>query len=961
MTQLRKDLERKYKKDDVFLTTVRGGDADGQAGLRRYLNVYRRILDMKSRVENTVGVLHSDLRSCRLDTKTSFETGLFGGSLSFDHHTHDWEAFKVRLTQFCVANGVTDENDKNQRRRRTFLITALTEDTMRVASSLVAPDSLDAVPYERLVSLFDAHFMIKRSVFAERYNFYRAEQRPGEDVAEWAARRWSWSSPYSARARLRARSGRDSGGASSVGGVFALKTATGGQGAPLESASSGGRRRTVDVRGAPLSTSSVRCFVCGNANHNAKECRFANYKCNKCEKKGHLRRMCREKGDARASHYLAAELAGDVEGKLNKFKVQLQLKPDAKPIFFKPRPVPFALKPKVDEALDKLIETGILKSVNYSDYATPITPVLKSDGTVRVCGDYSVTLNKVLHIDRYPLPRIEELFARLHEGKEFSKLDLSMAYMQLELTEDSQPLTCINTHRGLFQFTRLVFGLSSAPAIFQKTMERILAGIEGICIFLDDILISGPNKDTHRKRLNEVLNRLQEAGPFARFAKMGAKWMWSEAHQSAFETVKRALESELALAHYDPRLSTVLTVDASPTGLGAVLAQQQEDGSESDSVRFSGAHPNPFVLKPIISHFYQYLGTKRDPEMTANRLQRYALFLSAYNYTVQYVRSANNVADYLSRSHPHARLPTGAARGHARRASMLRTGKLTRSGGPDRCGHRERSGRVRRVHGAAARPEVEWAPLADGAGIEPVLRRLSEMLGRFGLPRTIVTDNASPFTSARFRRYCEYDRCLSGAVDARPERAYEARLVVSTTPQAAYEHYNSDESDDDYTFVKMQSNADDRARQTEIETTTTRGADRADERQSAEDCGEELNISKTTPIRHHHRRKVKKAGIPCPVVVTVRRPRMRTRTPRLRPGVDTAAALPREIAFFAIKNKQEKHDAQLFARYLRLRPFRVRVWRVFSVDAALPLRLISLCTTYLIVVVQLTSFVLISY
>ncbi|GBP64255.1 hypothetical protein EVAR_21573_1 [Eumeta japonica] len=114
--------------------------------------------------------------------------GLFGGSLSFDHHSHDWEAFKVRLTQFCVANGVTDENDKNQRRRRAFLITALTEDTMRVASSLVAPDSLDAVPYERLLSLFDAHFMIKRSVFAERYNFYRAEQRPGEDVAEWAAR-----------------------------------------------------------------------------------------------------------------------------------------------------------------------------------------------------------------------------------------------------------------------------------------------------------------------------------------------------------------------------------------------------------------------------------------------------------------------------------------------------------------------------------------------------------------------------------------------------------------------------------------------------------------------------------------------------------------------------------------------------------------------------------------------------
>ncbi|GBP41393.1 Uncharacterized protein K02A2.6 [Eumeta japonica] len=82
-------------------------------------------------------------------------------------------------------------------------------------------------------------------------------------------------------------------------------------------------------------------------------------------------------------------------------------------------------------------------------FGSGLAEILKSDGTVRVCGDYSVTLNKVLHIDRYPLPRIEELFARLHEGKEFSKLDLSMAYMQLELTEDSQPLTCINTHRGL--------------------------------------------------------------------------------------------------------------------------------------------------------------------------------------------------------------------------------------------------------------------------------------------------------------------------------------------------------------------------------------------------------------------------------------------------------------------------------------------------------------------------------
>ncbi|GBP56069.1 hypothetical protein EVAR_43831_1 [Eumeta japonica] len=93
----------------------------------------------------------------------------------------------MRLIQFCETNGMTDENDKNQQRRRVFLITALIEVIMRVASSLVALDSLDAVPYEPFVGLFDARFVTERRVFAERYNFYRAEQWPGEDLAEWAA------------------------------------------------------------------------------------------------------------------------------------------------------------------------------------------------------------------------------------------------------------------------------------------------------------------------------------------------------------------------------------------------------------------------------------------------------------------------------------------------------------------------------------------------------------------------------------------------------------------------------------------------------------------------------------------------------------------------------------------------------------------------------------------------------
>ncbi|GBP97919.1 hypothetical protein EVAR_91957_1 [Eumeta japonica] len=113
--------------------------------------------------------------------------------------------------------------------------------------------------------------------------------------------------------------------------------------------------------------------------------------------------------------------------------------------------------------------------------------------------------------------------------------------------------------------------------------------------------------------------------------------------------------------------------------------------------------------------------------------------------------------------------------------------------------------------------------------------------------------------------YHELTQCLKKHVDQLLHwRGGDDAFIQDT--QAAYEHYNSDESDDDYTFVKCSPMLMTERGRSEIETTTTRGADRADERQSAEDCGEELNISKTTPIRHHHRRKaVKKAGIPCPV------------------------------------------------------------------------------------------------
>ena len=108
----------------------------------------------------------------------------------------------------------------------------------------------------------------------------------------------------------------------------------------------------------------------------------------------------------------------------------------------------------------------------------------KGDGRIHLCGDYRVTINPFLEVNKYPLPKPNELFASLAGGKRFSKLDPSQAYQQMLLSEESQPFTTINTHQGLYQYVRMPFGNASAPAIFQQIMDTILAGIPHVICYI---------------------------------------------------------------------------------------------------------------------------------------------------------------------------------------------------------------------------------------------------------------------------------------------------------------------------------------------------------------------------------------------------------------------------------------------------------------------------------------------
>ena len=201
----------------------------------------------------------------------------------------------------------------------------------------------------------------------------------------------------------------------------------------------------------------------------------------------------------------------DEMGNLKGTQVTIRVKPDAVPRFVRARLIPYTLRDKVDKELQRFQEAGVINLVDFSEWAAPIVPVLKCNGFLCICGDYKVTINQVALLDAYPLPKVDDLLVTLAGGETFTKLDLAHAYQQLVLEEQSRKLTTINTPRGLFRVH--LFPLRHlAPAIFQRMMENLLQGIPKICVYLDDVLVTGCSHEKHLDSLNQVLRRLSDAG-----------------------------------------------------------------------------------------------------------------------------------------------------------------------------------------------------------------------------------------------------------------------------------------------------------------------------------------------------------------------------------------------------------------------------------------------------------------
>ena len=200
-------------------------------------------------------------------------------------------------------------------------------------------------------------------------------------------------------------------------------------------------------------------------------------------------------------------------GTLNGYELRLHVNTSVQPIAQSVRRVPFQLREKVDKKLDELLAADIIEEVPQgpTSWISPLVIIPKPDGDIRVCVDMR-RANEAIVRERHPIPSVEELLHRLNGSTMFSKLDLKWGFHQITLDKESRNITAFVTHRGLYRYKRLMFGLSSAPEKYQKVISDVLKSCDGVANIADDIIVFGTNASEHNIRLHAVLNKLQESG-----------------------------------------------------------------------------------------------------------------------------------------------------------------------------------------------------------------------------------------------------------------------------------------------------------------------------------------------------------------------------------------------------------------------------------------------------------------
>ncbi|GJV93824.1 putative reverse transcriptase domain-containing protein [Tanacetum coccineum] len=253
---------------------------------------------------------------------------------------------------------------------------------------------------------------------------------------------------------------------------------------------------------------------------------------------------------------------------------------------------------------------------SHSSWGAPVLLVKKKDDSLRMCIDYQELSNLTIK-NRYPLPRIDDLFDQLQGSHYFSKIDLRSGYHQLRVHEDDTPKTAFRTRYGHFEFTVMPFRLTNAPAVFMDLMNRVCKPYldKFVIVFIDDILIYSKSKEEHEVHLRLVLELLKKEKLYAKFPKcefwlqevhfLGhvvnqngihvdpskieaiakplttltqkkQKYEWGMEQEEAFQTLKENLCDAPILPLPDGTNDFVVYCDASNQGFRCVLMQRSK-------------------------------------------------------------------------------------------------------------------------------------------------------------------------------------------------------------------------------------------------------------------------------------------------------------------------------------------------------------------------------------------------
>lgn len=205
-----------------------------------------------------------------------------------------------------------------------------------------------------------------------------------------------------------------------------------------------------------------------------------------------------------------SDVFGPTIGVVPNYEVSYTLKKNAKPIYCKPQKLPYELIPAADRCIDRLVEENILEKVDISEWGTPAVYIEKPDGSLRLCGNYKLTLNKQLENICYQIPTIEDIFQKMENGAYYCKLDLRDAYLHLQVDAETAKMQALSTHRGTYIVKRLYYGTKVAPNIFHRFIDQVVRDLPGTVAYFDDILVQGDTLEVCEQRLRLLLEQLRK-------------------------------------------------------------------------------------------------------------------------------------------------------------------------------------------------------------------------------------------------------------------------------------------------------------------------------------------------------------------------------------------------------------------------------------------------------------------